>query len=295
MQALVGQFLDHISLERGLSPNTRLAYGSDLNKFVRYLEANKIKSFNSVKRKQILDFLVEQRSKKMSAGSLSRLFVSIKVFFRFLHQESLLAENVTETMDSPRLWKVLPETLSYKEVERLLNAPEGDTPLRTRDRALLELFYAAGLRVSELADLQLEDIHFDEGYVRCFGKGQKERIVPFSGSAAERINTYLKTARPVLCKNETDRSLFITRNNKKFSRKGLWKLVKSYAAKAGITKNISPHTLRHSFASHLLHNGAPLRVIQEMLGHADIATTQIYTHVDKTRLKGIHARFHPRA
>ncbi|NLB54865.1 MAG: site-specific tyrosine recombinase XerD [Lentisphaerae bacterium] len=295
MQALVEIFLDHISLERGLSHNTREAYGSDLTKFINYLSAARVQSLNSVNRKIILDFLVVQRKKGLSSNSLSRLFVSIKVFFKYLFQESLLAKNVTDTMDSPRLWKVLPETLSYTEVERLLAAPEGSKAQSVRDRALLELFYATGLRVSELADLNTGDIHLDDHFVRCFGKGDKERIVPVSETAVEKIREYLFSARQSLCDNPSVRTLFVTRYGLGFTRQGIWKLVKGYALKVGISKNISPHTLRHSFASHLLHNGAPIRVIQEMLGHSDISTTQVYTHVDKNRLKGIHARFHPRA
>ncbi len=294
MQALVDQFLDHILLERGLSPNTRSAYANDLGQFLRLLEAAKVSTWNSVQRNQVLDFLMSRKEKGLSASSISRMFVSIRVFFRYLNEESLMDHDVTEAMDSPRLWKILPETLSLKEVERLLAAPLGETPFAIRDRALLELFYATGLRVSELCGLALDDVHFDAGYLRCMGKGRKERIVPFSEAAAARLNRYLGEARPFFARDPHERTVLLTRLGKKFSRKSVWKLVKRHARTAGITKNISPHTLRHSFASHLLQNGAPLRVIQEMLGHADIATTQIYTHVDQSRLKSIHEKYHPR-
>ncbi len=295
MQALVDQFLDHILLERGLSPNTRSAYANDLHQFVLFLQAAKVPTWNSVSRKQVLDFLMSRKDRGLRSSSISRMFVSIKVFFRYLNEESFLDSDVTEAMDSPRLWKVLPETLSPKEVDKLLAAPAEDTPFAIRDTALLEMFYATGLRVSELCNLALDDIHFDAGYLRCMGKGRKERIVPFSAAAAAHLNKYLDEARPFFAKDPGERTILLTRRGTKFSRKSVWKLVKGYTRKAGINKSISPHTLRHSFASHLLQNGAPLRVIQEMLGHADIATTQIYTHVDQTRLKSIHEKYHPRS
>ena len=294
MQALIDQFLDYISLELGLSSNTRMAYAADLRKFVRFLEVRKIATLNALTRKQLLDFLIGEKEKGLSANSVSRLFVAIKVWLRYLQQENLLAQNVAEAMDSPKLWKVLPETLSLKEVERLLAAPAGDKPQAVRDRALLEIFYATGLRVSELCKLTLDDLHFDAGYLRCVGKGQKERVVPFSEQSGKILAGYLQQARPRLARDPSNRAVFLTQRGQGFDRRSIWKMVKRYARNAGIAKSISPHTLRHSFASHLLQNGAPLRVIQEMLGHADIATTQIYTHVDPARLKSIHERFHPR-
>jgi integrase/recombinase XerD len=202
-------------------------------------------------------------------------------------------------MDSPKLWRILPGVLSLKEVDRLLSAPEGDGRIALRDRALLELLYSTGLRVSEAAGLKLEDIHFDAGYVRCVGKGNKTRIVPFGTEARKHLERYLEEARPRFLKGghgtDTNRHVFLTYRRQAFTRKGIWKLIKQYALRSGIQKTVSPHTLRHSFASHLLANGAPLRIIQEMLGHADIATTQVYTHVDEGRLRSIHAQYHPRA
>lgn len=295
MHALIEQFLDYITLERGLSANTRLAYAADLQKFVRFLEGRKVTTLNSVTRKLILNFLLAEREQNLSASSASRLFVAIKVWFRFLQQEGLLAQNVTDAMDAPKLWKVLPETLSVKEAIRLLETPAGNKPKAIRDRAVLETFYAAGLRVSELCDLKLDDLHFDAGYLRCMGKGQKERVVPFSERSAAVLQDYLARVRPLYARDPANRAFFLARQGRKLSRKTVWQMVKRYAHQAGIVKPISPHTLRHSFATHLLHNGAPLRVIQEMLGHADIATTQIYTHVDQSRLKSIHDKFHPRA
>ncbi len=295
MQVLLDQFLDYVSLERGLSENTRKAYGADLSTFIAFLQARGVKSINSVTRQHILDFLMEQRDRGLSTGSISRRLVSIKVLFKYLQQEALLRSNITESMDSPKLWKVLPSTLSFKEVDRLLAAPAEKDRNGLRDRAMLETMYGTGLRVSELAQLTLDDIHFDAGYVRCMGKGKKERVVPLNEAARALIQRYLDEVRPALARGQPIRAVFLTRRGHAFSRKGIWKSVKKYAKIAGIMKNVKPHTLRHSFASHLLANGAPLRVIQEMLGHADITTTQIYTHVDPARLKSVHAQFHPRA
>ncbi|MDD4872097.1 MAG: site-specific tyrosine recombinase XerD [Kiritimatiellae bacterium] len=295
MNALVEQFLDYLSLERGLSANTRAAYGDDLTRFVHFLERKGVKSFNMVDRKHLLDYLMAEKERGLRVNSISRRLVAIKIFFRYLQHESLLVRNVAEVMDSPKLWKVLPEVMSLKEVERMLEVPLGDDNPSIRDKALLELMYATGLRVSEAAELKLEDIHFDEGYIRCLGKGSKVRIVPFGDKARICLQRYLADARPAYARDKPVRHVFLTYRGKNFSRKGIWKLIKSYARKAGIKRRVSPHTMRHSFASHLLANGAPLRVIQEMLGHADIATTQIYTHVDQGRLKSVHEKFHPRA
>ena len=295
MNALIAQFLDYISLERGLSENTRLAYESDLLMFAGFLDGRGVSTFNGVTRKLILDFLLAERERGISVNSLSRRLVAIKMLFAYLQREELLAKNVTEAMDSPRLWKVLPGVLSMKEVDRLLAAPSGSAPIPVRDRALLELFYATGLRVSEIASLRLEDIHFDDGYLRCIGKGSKERVVPFGAKAKLCLDAYIARAREHFLKGDGSRFVFLTYRGGPFTRKGLWSMIRNYARRAGISKPVSPHTLRHSFASHLLANGAPLRVIQELLGHADIATTQVYTHVDQGRLRSVHSRFHPRA
>jgi integrase/recombinase XerD len=296
MNALVEQFLDYLTLEGGLSPRTREAYGGDLTRFAGFMAQRNIDAFNSVTRRHVLDFLEAEKERGLSVNSLSRRLVAIKVFFRYLQQEGLIGRNVTEVMDSPRLWKVLPATLSMKEVDRLLGQIVGGDPQALRDRALLETFYATGLRVSEMTDLKIEDVHFDSGYLRCVGKGNKARIVPFADSTRRHLEKYLGQARSRFLGDRPDsRHLFLTRRGGRFSRKSIWKMIKHYARRAGIAKPVSPHTLRHSFASHLLANGAPLRIIQEMLGHADIATTQIYTHVDQDRLKAVHARYHPRA
>jgi integrase/recombinase XerD len=295
MRALLEQFLDYVSLELGLSPNTRAAYADDIGRFLDWLAGRGVKSLNDVTRKQILDHLLAEKARGLAANSLSRHLVSLKVFFRYLTQEGLLSVNVAETMESPRVWKMLPSVLTPKEIDRLFAVPDTETPLGVRNRAILELFYATGLRVSELAGLQLTDLHFDENFLRCIGKGRKERVVPVGGMAIKWVKRYIKDVRPQLAPGPQEQTVFLSKRRQAMSRKTIWDLIKKCARDAGITKAIYPHTLRHSFASHLLANGAPLRIIQEMLGHADISTTQIYTHVDPDRLKGVHRQFHPRA
>jgi len=297
MRFLLDQFMDHLVLERGLSENTRQAYGHDLSEFLDFLSRRGRAGIQEVQRKDILDFLMEGKGKGLAASSLARRLVAIKVFFRYLTQEGLLASNVADAMDSPRLWKILPPTLSMEEVDRLLAAPDTRSTRGLRDRAILETFYATGLRVSELASLTLESLHFDADYIRCIGKGDKERVVPIGTRAMESVQKWLERGRPAYVSRGGGacRAVFLSRLGRPLTRITLWRQIRAYARKAGIQKMISPHTLRHSFATHLLANGASLRVIQEMLGHADISTTQIYTHVDSGRLQSVHHQFHPRA
>jgi integrase/recombinase XerD len=295
MIALVDQFLDHISFECGLSPKTREAYGFDLAGFSRFLQAAGVHSPREVTRKILLTYLEGERDRGQSMSSISRRLVAIKVFFRYLVDEGLLEKNMTAVMESPRLWKVLPGTLSIKEVDSLLETVQGTDRFSIRDRAMLELLYATGLRVTELVELKVEDLHLESGYVRTTGKGNKMRVTPFGDKAKYQVEKYLREVRPGLAAKKAARHVFLTFRGDKFSRKTIWKLIRTHARNAGITKKVSPHTMRHSFATHLLANGAPLRMIQEMLGHADIATTQIYTHVDQNRLKSVHHQFHPRS
>jgi len=297
MRFLLDQFMDHLVLERGLSENTRLAYSHDLSEFLDFLARRGRAGIQDVQRKDILEFLMEGKGKGLVASSLARRLVAIKVFFRYLAQEGLLASNVADAMDSPRLWKILPPTLSMEEIDRLLAAPDIRSIRGLRDRAILETFYATGLRVSELASLTLESLHFDADYIRCIGKGDKERVVPIGTRAMESIQKWLERGRPAYAERGGGecRAVFLSRLGRPLTRITLWRQIRAYARKAGIQKQISPHTLRHSFATHLLANGASLRVIQEMLGHADISTTQIYTHVDSGRLQSVHHQFHPRA
>lgn len=294
MQVLVNEFLDYLTVERGLSANTRESYARDLRKFINYLDKKKIKDVDSVSRRQITDYLMAEKDKGLSPNSLSRNLVTIRVWFRFLVANRYLEEDITAVLDSPRLWKILPEVLSVNEVSKLLQALQGNKKLIVRDKAMFELMYASGLRVSEMVGLKVNDLNLEVGYLKCIGKGNKERIVPLGKISIKAIQAYLKKSRPQLAKDLLTPNLFITRYGKPLTRQWVWKLIKFYAREARITKSITPHTLRHSFATHLLANGADLRIVQELLGHADITTTQTYTHVDKNRLKSIHRKFHPR-
>ncbi|HOO21158.1 MAG TPA: site-specific tyrosine recombinase XerD [Kiritimatiellia bacterium] len=297
MRFLLDQFMDHLVLERGLSANTRLAYGRDLSEFLAFAARRGRGGIQDVQRRDIVDFLMEGKQKGLATASLARRLVAVKVFFRHLSREGLLAVNVADAMDSPRLWKVLPATLSLEEVDRLLAAPDPATVKGRRDRAVLETFYATGLRVSELASLTLDALHFDADYIRCVGKGDKERVVPIGRRAQAAVNAWLEDGRAEYARRAAagERAVFLSRLGRPLSRITIWRHIRAYARRAGIRQSISPHMLRHSFASHLLANGASLRTIQEMLGHADISTTQIYTHVDQGRLQAVHHRYHPRA
>jgi len=295
VEQLVDTFLDHLAVERGLAENTRLAYRTDLTQFTDYLRHRGIRQLNAAQREHITEYLLRRRKGGLSARSLSRHLAAIRMFCRFLFREKLLAADITQTIDSPKLWHTLPHTLSYEEVERLLAAPGIRTRLGLRDKAMLEFMYATGLRVSEVAHAKLNDINFEAGFVRSIGKGNKERIVPVGKQAVEWLQRYLREARALFPKSDSIPEVFISTRGKPLSRKTIWLLIKKYARTAGITTNLTPHTLRHSFATHLLDNGGDLRVIQEMLGHADISTTQVYTHVDQRRLKETHYRYHPRS
>jgi integrase/recombinase XerD len=295
MKVMIQKFLDYVSFELGLSANTRSAYQNDLTGFCAFLHDKQIAGFDEVLRRDILEFLTAEKARGMSTPTIARELVTIKVFFRYLTQEQILSRNESEKMESPKLWKVLPDSLRSDEIMRLLNAPDPTTAIGRRDRAILETFYATGMRVSELAGLTIDQLYFDENHIRCTGKGRKERLIPIAKNTQATIDRYLQHARTKPTTPDTERHLFLSNRGTALSRKTIWVMIKKYAIQAGITKNISPHTLRHSFATHLLENGASLRIIQEMLGHADIATTQIYTHVDSSRLKSIHEQFHPRA
>lgn len=294
-QHYINEFLNYLSVERGLAPNTRAAYGTDLKKFAAYLEKEGVADLSRVTRKQITDFLMAEKGNNISSRSLGRRLVALKMFFRFLVKERLLQTDVTSTLDSPKLWKTLPDVMSVEEVEKLLQAPNLTDPLGIRDRAMLELLYASGLRVSELVGTKIQDVDLQVGFIRVMGKGSKERIVPLGGKAIEWIGKYIQKVRPKLAGDAPTPYLFLTDRRTCLTRQEFWYRLKRYAAAAKIKKEISPHTLRHSFATHLMANGADLRIVQEMLGHADISTTQIYTHVDGNRLKSIHKQFHPRA
>lgn len=294
MNTKIDQFLDYISVERGLSKNTIVSYARDLNKLATYLEKKHITSFSDIKKSDITDFMLSQKDKGLSANSIARGLAAMKMFFRFLTREGFLKIDITSVIETPKLWKHLPEALSIDEVDKLLDAPNIKDWLGIRDKACLELMYATGLRASEVIDLNIQNINLDLGVIRCIGKGSKERIVPLGKIAKVAIKRYIDKVRPKLLKSGAENGLFLTRLGRKMSRQMLWKIIKGYTKKARIDKGIKPHTLRHSFATHLLERGADLRVVQEMLGHSDISTTQIYTHINKERLKSIHKKFHPR-
>ncbi len=294
MRDLLNEFLNYLSVERGLSKNTILAYRRDLNKYIEFLERRKVGSIENVTRRMISSYLLELKDGGLSANSISRNLVAIKVFHRFLAAEGYIKDDVTSVIESPRLWKRLPEVLTTKEVESLLIQPDLTKWIGIRDRAILELMYATGVRVEEAANLRSSDLNMEVGFIRCRGKGGKERIVPLGREAVRAIKRYLEKVRPKLRRGDDPEALFLSKLGRKLSRQVLWKLIKKYAFCARLRKTITPHTLRHSFATHLLERGADLRVIQELLGHADVSSTQIYTHVDKDRLKSIHHKYHPR-
>ncbi|MCS7049205.1 MAG: site-specific tyrosine recombinase XerD [Verrucomicrobiae bacterium] len=292
MEELVTEFLRQVSLERGLATNTRLAYARDLRRHTEFLRQRQIVSATAVQPHHLAEFLVRERERGLNARSMARALAALRQFYGFLRREKWITTDPTQTLDGPRLWRTVPATLEYAEVKALLAAPRTDTRQGLRDRALLELMYACGLRVSEVANLTLQSVNAEAGFVRVRGKGNKERLVPIGRTALAWVERYRQQARPAL---STRPELFLSRRGRPLTRQAIWAMIRRYARAAGITKHLSPHTLRHSFATHLLQNGGDLRVIQEMLGHASITTTQIYTHADRQRLKQTHRQFHPRA
>jgi len=291
----VEAFLDYLTVECGLSVNTVQAYQRDLERFAAFAQVTSDEDWNRVTSDQIVAFLMAEKERGLVPTSVSRSLVALRMFFRFASSERLLERDVTEHLASQRLWQHLPEVLNPQAVDRLLAAPEAKSdrwPLR--DRAILEMLYATGARASEVADLTMRSVNRQVGYVNCIGKGRKERIVPVGRRALEALAAYLEKERPQLDRRG-DPHLFLSHSGRRVGRETLWRIVKKYAARAGISRHIGPHTLRHSFATHVLEGGADLRVVQEMLGHVDIGTTQIYTHVDQNRLKAIHRKYHPRA
>ena len=297
MDKILQHFCGYLLMERGLSRNSMSAYRCDLADFIAYLKKYGKTDFSEVTRDNIIDFLGEHKENGMEPASLARRLVAIKVFFRYLAQEKFVPENITSVMDSPKLWRILPEFMSSREVEALMNvyAVNAKDFLAIRNRAILEVLYACGLRVSEVASLNVSSVNAENGVIRVLGKGSKERIVPVGHLAVQALRRYLTKSRPNLLRSPDEPTLFLSQRGRKLNRERIWAIIKEAALQAGIMKNIHPHTLRHSFASHLLENGADLRVIQEMLGHADIATTQIYTHVDQRQLLAVHKKFHPRS
>ncbi len=294
LDVLVDQYLNYLLIEKGLSKNTIESYSSDLTRYLDFLKKKRIHAITDADATAILKHLIWLRNSGLGARSRARHLVTIRGFYRFLVEEKVIKNDPTRIIDLPKSGLRLPDVLSFKEVERVLNTPDITKPTGARDAAMIELLYAAGLRVSELVNLKLQDVNLEACFVRVFGKGSKERVVPIGLYAKEKIDFYIKTFRPKLLKNVASPHLFVARAGKPMTRQGFWKLLRKYGQKAGIIRKIKPHSLRHSFASHLLEGGADLRSVQIMLGHVDISTTQIYTHVAREHLKKIHEKFHPR-
>jgi len=285
------EFLFYIAAEKGLSQNTIEAYDRDCQRFISFLSDQGIEDFNSVQQPHIIEFLASLKRADYAVSSICRSLVAIKVLFRFLKKELITQTNVALYVDHPKMWQLIPEVLDSHEVDRLLNQPDSQSAIGARDRAILEVLYASGLRASEVCSLNLYDV--DDLYVRVIGKGSKERLVPIGKQAVQAVDHYISHFRGET-KKDRGEPLFVTKLGQRIDRQTVWTMIKKYGKTAGIIKNISPHTLRHSFATHLLDNGADLRVIQEMLGHASISSTDRYTHISRSHLQESFQNFHPR-
>jgi integrase/recombinase XerD len=292
---LIDQYINYLLLEKGLSQKTLEAYSSDLNRYINFLKDKNAKNASVNDTSLILEHLSGLKADGLGATSRARHLVTIRGFYQFLSHEKHIERNPAQLIDLPKKGLKLPNFLSLNEVKKLLEAPDKKTPIGLRNAAMIEMSYAAGLRVTELINLKVQDINLEACFVRVFGKGSKERIVPIGMHAREIVDLYIKTARPILLKTHISQFLFIARQGKPMTRQGFWKLLRKHSRQAGITREIAPHSLRHSFASHLLEGGADLRSVQVMLGHVDISTTQIYTHVARDHLKKIHEKYHPRS
>ncbi|MFA5114498.1 MAG: site-specific tyrosine recombinase XerD [Candidatus Omnitrophota bacterium] len=294
MREFIETFLNYLSVERGLSRNTIISYQEDLHYYMDYLESKNINSLSRTTRDDISNFMFFQKDKGLSANSVARRLAAIKAFYRFLVKERILKSDPSSLIDSPKLWKKIPDALSVNEVTKLLDQPNIRELQGIRDKAVLEALYATGMRVSEAANLKKDNVNLQVGFLRCIGKGNKERVIPLGKKSIKSIERYLAVGRPKILKGRESEYLFLSRLGRRISRQSIWKIIRRYARQAGIKKPIRPHILRHSFATHLLERGADLRSVQEMLGHSNISTTQIYTHINKDRLKTIHRMFHPR-
>ena len=294
MNHYLDHYLNYLAVERGLANNTLDAYGRDLARYLDYLESQKIVALENISAAVVLRFLSHLKNAGLSPRSRARALAALRTFHKFLVREKITKDNPTDQVVSPKSLTALPHTLAPLDVESLLSSPKGESPLAWRDRAMLEIIYATGLRVSELVSLKLSDLQMDVGYLTAFGKRSKQRIVPLGESAIAALQEYLQNGRPGFEKQKGSHFLFLNRSGEGLTRQGFWKIIKRRALEAGISQSITPHTMRHSFATHLLENGADLRSVQAMLGHADISTTQIYTHVTRERLRKMHAEHHPR-
>jgi len=295
MEMFLKEYLAHIKLEKNLSKNTVSSYKNDITAFISYLKSRGIEDPSIILSNDIGGFFKTIKELGLSGSSSARYFSSLKGFFLYLLKNNYIIKNPIEKITAPKIAKRLPGVLDVNEIDKILSTPDVKEKLGLRDKAILELFYACGTRVSELIDLKVNDLFFDDEIIRVFGKGSKERLVPIGSSAIKWVGEYLKKSRPLLMKkSKSENNLFLNSRGSKFSRMGVWKIIDRYVKEAGIEKEVHPHTFRHSFATHLLEGGADLRAVQEMLGHADISTTQIYTHVDRDYIKQIHKQYHPR-
>ena len=301
MKKSVDNFLNYMTVERGVSPNTLAAYKNDLYQLAEFLEARGSDGagdgvWSKVDDHLLTAYVLHLHQQGYSDTTRARKVASVRSLFGFLFEEGIIERNPTENLSSPRVGRSLPDTLTEEEVERLLaQASRGDYPDAWRDRAMLELLYATGMRVSELTSLNMDDMDLDQGSVRCFGKGSKERLVPIHPQAAEVLRNYLQTGRPVMSAKKPSKAVFLNRRGERLTRQGFWLILKNHAKHAGIESKITPHTLRHSFATHLLRGGAPLRHVQELLGHSSITTTQVYTHLTSEHVREEYDKAHPRA
>lgn len=291
---LIEQFLDAIWMERGLSENTLVAYRNDLNAYARWLASQQQTDLTAVGRDDVQTYLAQRVAAKASPRSTARLLSTLRRFYAWLRRENRISQDPTALIEAPKLGRPLPKTLTELEVEALLAAPDTQTPLGMRDRTMLEVIYASGLRVSELVNLTVMQLNLQQGVIRVTGKGNKERLVPLGDEAMNWLQRYIQDVRLALLNGQTRDALFVTQRREAMTRQAFWYMIKRHARSAGIEKALSPHTLRHAFATHLLNHGADLRVVQMLLGHSDLSTTQIYTHVARARLKDLHARHHPR-
>jgi integrase/recombinase XerD len=288
-------FRNYITAERGMANNTVLAYGRDLDRFAGWVAEGGLEDYLKPTLRELANYLGRLRDEQLAPPSVARHLVALKMFYRFLRLEERAAESSVELLSSPSLWERIPQVLSPENVERLLAAPQADDRFYLRDRALLETLYATGSRASEVVGLRLEDVYLDSPFLKCQGKGSKQRVVPLGRPAVAALRAYLGEQRPALTRTAADAPwVFVSRGGKALTREMLWVIVKKYVRRAGLNAKVSPHTLRHSFATHLLSGGADLRTVQELLGHSNIRTTQMYTHVDRDRLRAVHRKFHPR-
>lgn len=295
MEQMVDSYLLHLKVERGLAKNTLDSYRRDLTKFIGFLRRKDINSLSEVDRHLIMSFMEDLHKQRRAAATISRNLAAIRSLYSFLVQESLVQANPSTELNTPKIPKRLPNVMTVSQVATLMEQPNAKNVAGLRDKAMLELLYATGIRVSELVGLNLPDVNLEMGFLRCLGKGSKERIVPMGKSAIQAVEAYLQTGRGKLVGGKGEKAVFVNIHGSRLTRQGFWKILKKYVRQAGFQGDITPHTLRHSFATHLLENGADLRAVQEMLGHSDISTTQIYTQVTATHLKEVYQQAHPRA